>query len=68
MQGDNPTLGDAAALTLNLSASPIASSSHSHGDPRNEIICEGWLLKKRRKKLQGNSISAFDSAVDGNKP
>lgn len=39
-----------ASLSLKMPAQPVPSGSRSPGDA---VLYEGWLLKKRRKKLQG---------------
>lgn len=42
-----------ASLALKIPAQP-----HGEGLARpNDVLCEGWLLKKRRKKLQGRCLS-----------
>ncbi|KAH8120256.1 Oxysterol-binding protein-domain-containing protein [Phellopilus nigrolimitatus] len=43
-------------LSLKAPVSPMASGSRM---PHNAVLCEGWLLKKRRKRLQGYARRYF---------
>ncbi|KAI5123596.1 hypothetical protein M0805_003413 [Coniferiporia weirii] len=45
-----------ASLSLKIPAQPMASGSRAH---REDLVCEGWLLKKRRRKLQGYARRYF---------
>lgn len=46
-----------------LTKSPVAASRHFKGVSQSAVtpivIYEGWLLKKRRKKMQGMLLTRF---------
>jgi len=43
-----------AALNLGLTSASVSNSVVHMGGP--PVIYEGWVLKKRRKKMQGNEF------------
>ncbi|EJD04020.1 uncharacterized protein FOMMEDRAFT_121479 [Fomitiporia mediterranea MF3/22] len=61
LQNPKEALAD-SALTLNAPAQPMASSPRA---PYANVLCEGWLLKKRRKKLQGYARRYFVLSSSG---
>ena len=48
-----------ASMALKVPAQPALPTIDP---PSADVICEGWVLKKRRKKMQGETLS-FESQV-----
>ena len=52
------------ALTLNIPAMPGAAEGAPR-HPHPDVVYQGWLLKKRRKKLQGMFFGYLSAYCEG---